>query len=247
MPELIAIVGSVVVVSLIAFLGIVFVGMNEKVLRRVLMVLVAFASGALMGNAFLNLLPESMEKSGNITLYYILLGIVLFFSLEKFFYWRHCHDEDCPIHAFIYLNLIGDGLHNFADGAIIAASFLTSYELGIATTVAVIAHEIPQEISDFGILVYGGLSEKKALLLNFVSAITAVAGALVTYSIGFFYNVEHLLVPFAAGGFIYIAATDLMPELHKQRELNESLVQMLMLVFGVGLMAFIDIVLPTSP
>jgi len=239
MSELIVILGSVIVVSLIAFIGIIFVGLNEEFLRRILMALVGFASGALLGSAFLHLLPESLEESGNIALYFVLFGIVFFFFMEKFLYWRHCHDEVCPIHMFVYLNLIGDGFHNFVDGAIIAATFMISYDLGIVTTLAVIFHEIPQEIGDFGILVYGGLSKQRALAYNFLTATTAIAGALITYFAGFIHSAEQILVPFAAGGFIYIAATDLMPELHKRRQLNESLIQPLVIVFGIVLMAFL--------
>lgn len=239
------ILGSVVAVSLIAFVGIVFVGFNEEFLRRILVALVGFASGSLLGGAFLHLFPESLEESGSMALYYALLGIVTFFFMEKFLYWRHCHEENCPIHMFVYLNLIGDGLHNLIDGAIIAATFLISYELGIATTLAVIFHEIPQEIGDFGILVYGGLGKKRALMYNFLSAITAIAGALITYFIGFIQNVEQALVPFAAGGFIYIAATDLMPELHKRHQPGDSLIQPFVILFGIGLMAFLRVILRT--
>jgi len=240
------ILGSVVAVSLIAFVGIVFVGFNEEFLRRILVALVGFASGSLLGGAFLHLFPESLEESGNVALYYALFGIVAFFFMEKFLYWRHCHEENCPIHMFVYLNLIGDGLHNLIDGAIIAATFLISYELGIATTLAVVFHEIPQEIGDFGILVYGGLGKRRALIYNFLSAVMAIVGALITYSMGIIRNVEQVLVPFAAGGFIYIAATDLMPELHKQHRLNESLIQSLVIVLGIGLMAFLKIILRTA-
>ena len=197
------------------------------------MALLGFSCGALIGGAFIHLLPESLEEMGQAyqaVLYYTIVGIIVFFIMEKFLYWRHCHEEKCPIHTFVYLNLIGDGVHNFIDGMIIAGSFIISYSIGIATTFAVIFHEIPQEIGDFGVLVYGGLTKAKALAYNFVSALTAVAGSLVTYYLAsYIQGMDTFLVPFAAGGFIYIAATDLMPELHKRSQAKESLIQLLAL------------------
>jgi zinc and cadmium transporter len=177
--------------------------------------------------------------------FYVILGIVSFFAMEKFLYWRHCHEEECPIHMFVYLNLVGDGIHNFIDGMIIAATFMLSFSLGFATTLAVIFHEIPQEIGDFGILIYGGLSKRKALTYNFISAVTAILGAMITYFSAYLQGIETLLVPFAAGGFIYIAATDLMPELHKKRSGSESLIQLLFILLGIGLMAYLKVALET--
>ncbi|MDH5459819.1 MAG: ZIP family metal transporter, partial [Candidatus Bathyarchaeota archaeon] len=160
MNELTATLASVTIVSLISFVGIIFIGLKEKFLRRILTVLVSFASGTLLGGAFLHLLPEAETKVGaEITFYYVIIGIVSFFAMEKFLYWRHCHEEECPVHMFVYLNLIGDGVHNFIDGMIIAATFMLSFDLGVTTTLAVIFHEIPQEIGDFGVLIYGGLSK----------------------------------------------------------------------------------------
>lgn len=241
MNDLAAILASVSTVSLIAFAGIIFIGSKESFLKRILMALVGFSSGTLLGGAFLHLLPEAYEANGTNTFYYVILGIVIFFALEKFFYWRHCHEEECPVHMFVYLNLIGDGIHNFIDGAVIAATFMFRFDLGFATTLAVIFHEIPQEIGDFGVLVYGGLSKKKALTYNFISAITAVLGALTTYFLSYLHDITTLLVPFAAGGFIYVAATDLMPELHKKFRASESLVQLIVILLGIVLMAYLKI------
>ena len=211
------------------------------------MALLGFSCGALIGGAFIHLLPESLEEMGQAyqaVLYYTIVGIIVFFIMEKFLYWRHCHEEKCPIHTFVYLNLIGDGVHNFIDGMIIAGSFIISYSIGIATTFAVIFHEIPQEIGDFGVLVYGGLTKAKALAYNFVSALTAVAGSLVTYYLAsYIQGMDTFLVPFAAGGFIYIAATDLMPELHKRSQAKESLIQLLALLTGIGLMSTLKVLL----
>lgn len=205
------------------------------------MALVGFASGSLMGGAFIHLLPESLEKTGQAVFYYVIVGMVFFFVMEKFLYWRHCHEGKCPIHIFAYVNLIGDGIHNFIDGMIIAASFIISHDLGIATTLAVIFHEIPQEIGDFGVLIYGGFGKRKALAYNFVSALAAIAGALITYNLAYIQGMEQFLVPFAAGGFIYIAATDLMPELHKKYGAKESLIQLAAILTGIGLMSALKI------
>jgi len=248
MNDLIAILASVTTVSLIAFVGIIFVGLKENLLRRVLTALVGFASGTLLGGALLHLLPEALNEANPIEIpfYYVILGIVSFFALEKFLYWRHCHEEECPVHTFVYLNLVGDGIHNFIDGMIIAATYIVSfasgnYQLGLATTLAVIFHEIPQEIGDFGVLIYGGLSKKKALTYNFISALTAILGAVVTYFLVNIQSVATLLVSFAAGGFIYVAATDLMPELHKKSQAEASLMQLIAIVLGIGLMAYLKI------
>jgi len=248
MDPIIPILSSVAIVSLIAFIGIIFIGLNEKALKRVLTALVGFASGTLLGNAFLHLIPEAITESTSspnesiMPSYFVILGIVAFFALEKFLYWRHCHEETCPVHNFVYLNLLGDGIHNFIDGMVIAATFIVNFELGLATTLAVVFHEIPQEIGDFGILIYGGLSKKKALTYNFASAVTAILGALVTYSLTAVQDLQTLLVPFAAGGFIYIAATDLMPELHKKSQAPTSLIQLITILLGIALMAYLKVI-----
>jgi zinc and cadmium transporter len=241
MYDLVAILASVIIVSLMSIMGIIFIGLNERLLSRITTILVGFASGTLLGGAFLHLLPEALSLNIDaLTVFlYTIAGIIVFFALEKFFYWRHCHEKGCPTHTFVYLNIIGDGIHNFIDGMVIAAAFLTSFDLGLPVTLAVISHEIPQEIGDFGILVYGGLNRKKALAFNFISAATAVLGALITYLLAYLQTLEVLLVPFAAGGFIYIAATDLIPELHKKTSAGESLVQLVLIPLGVGLMSFL--------
>lgn len=232
---------SVVVVSLIAFTGIVFLALKEKLLHKILMWLVALACGAMLGGAFLHLLPESVESGMDIMQISMLFiaGILIFFVLEKFLHWRHCHNEKCKVHAEVhpvaYLNLIGDGLHNFMDGMIIAAAYLANIQIGIATTTAVIIHEIPQEIGDFGVLIYAGMKKKKALFLNFLSALVAVVGALTVFFMRNSLNMTFLL-PIAAGGFIYIAMTDLIPELHKRTKISESIMQFIFIAVGLVLM-----------
>jgi zinc and cadmium transporter len=241
MDDLVAILTSVTVVSLISFVGVIFIGLKESLLRRVVMAFVGFASGTLLGGAFFELLPEAVNMiTPPITIsYFVILGIIIFFSIEKFLYWRHCHEEECQVHTFAYINLVGDGVHNFIDGMIIAATFVVSFDLGFITTLAVIFHEIPQEIGDFGVLIYGGFTKRKAVTYNFVIALTAILGALVTYFVVYLRNNYTLLVPFAAGGFIYIAATDLMPELHKKSHAGESIIQLVSILLGLGLMAFL--------
>ncbi len=241
MEQLVAILASVFAVSLISFVGVMFIGLKEKVLKQILMLLIGFSSGTLIGSAFLDLLPEALEANLGVfaTFSCVIVGIVVFFAMEKFLYWRHCHEEECPVHMFAYLNLIGDGIHNFIDGMIIAATFTFSFDLGFATTLGVIFHEIPQEIGDFGVQIYGGLSKRRALTYNFLSALTAFAGAIMTYFLVYLQDIRLYLIPFAAGGFIYIAATDLMPELHKKSKALESVVQLASILLGIGLMAYL--------
>lgn len=231
-----------IVVSLLSFVGVLFLGFNESLLKRLLTVLVGFASGSLLGSALFHMVPQALDEKLPIDTVSQLLvfGILLFFIMEKFLYWRHCHEKTCNVHMFAYLNLFGDSIHNFVDGMTMAAGFIVDISLGIATTLAVMLHEIPQEIGDFGVLVYGGLTKKRALTYNFLSAIIAIVGALVTY---FAYAASLfvpqsmvLLIPFAAGGFIYIAATDLMPELHKKSGSKDSAFQLAAIVLGLLLM-----------
>jgi zinc and cadmium transporter len=202
--------------------------------------LIGFSAGALIGGAFLHILPEALEKVDSMTAFYaVILGIVIFFVMEKYFYWRHCHQEEvCEVHPFTYLNLIGDGFHNLLDGMIIAASYSISIQLGVVTTLAVIFHEIPQELSDFCVLVYGGFSRAKALLFNFLSATLAIFGALLGYFLsGYIQHFTNAILPLTAGGFIYIAASDLIPELHKERSARKSSLAFLAFIAGIAFMA----------
>lgn len=235
---------SVFLVSVISLVGILTLSLNDKVLRKILIVLVSFSAGALLGDAFIHLLPEVVESEGftlSISLF-ILFGIFVFFSVEKLINWRHCHDIACETHSqsFTYMNLVGDGVHNFIDGMIIAGSFLVSVHLGVATTVAVILHEVPQEIGDFAVLVYGGFKKSKALMYNMLAAFVAVIGAIVMLALqNYITHLPIFLVPFTAGGFIYIAGSDLIPELHKEVRPWVSLAQIIALVSGVGIMVFL--------
>jgi len=208
------------------------------------MFLVSLSAGALMGGAFLHLIPESLENfSSNLIFIYVLLGFIVFFLIEKIFHWRHCHDGKCPIHTFAYINLLGDSVHNFIDGLIIAAAFIFNTQLGIITTLAVALHEIPQEIGGFGVLIYGGFKKIKALLFNFITALTAILGGIIGYFLSsYIENSLIYLLPFAAGGFIYIAASDLIPEIRKELNIKKSLLNFAIFIIGILIMYIFTII-----
>lgn len=233
---------SVLLVSAISVVSIVSLSINEKNLRKILIYFVSFSTGALFGDAFIHLIPEVVEEYGAFNLQIsslVLLGIVVSFLVEKVVCWRHCHIPITKhhIHRFAFMNLFGDALHNFIDGIIIGASYLASIPVGIATTIAVILHEIPQELGDFGVLLHGGFSKGKALFYNFLTALTAVFGALVALVLSS--RIEHatlFFIPFAAGTFIYIAGADLIPELHKEESLQKGMIQVTFFLLGIGVM-----------
>ncbi len=225
-------------VSAISFVGVITLALKEKLLNRIVLLLVGFSAGALIGGSFFHLIPEAFEKGmGENIFLYVILGFVAFYILEKILHWRHCHKGKCDVHIFTYLNLIGDGVHNFMDGLVIAASFAVNFKIGVVTTLAVIAHEIPQEFGDFGVLIYGGFSKSKALFYNFLSGLTAVVGAIIGF---FLYTLINegvvYLLPLTAGGFIYIAASDLMPELRKETDVKKSLLPFLLFLIGISFM-----------
>jgi zinc and cadmium transporter len=220
--------------SLVSFVGATLVIFNQKRVRRAAHFIVSFAIGALLGAALLELIPEAIAMSSSDLVFpWVLVGMILFFTLEKFLFWYHCHDGTCAVHTYTYLILWGDFLHNFIDGIIIALAFLVDVRLGIITTVAVIFHEIPQEIGDFGILMHGGFSRRKALWYNFLSATSVMIGAVLTYFLG---GILEPFLPYAlalvAGNFIYLAATDLMPELHESTTFGHSVGQILLIIIG---------------
>jgi len=236
-PLLWAIIATIAV-SLISFAGVLTLSFKEKLLNKLTLLLVAFSAGALIGGAFLHLIPEALEGGMADSIFlYVILGFVVFYILEKVLRWRHCHKGKCDVHMFTYLNLVGDTVHNFIDGLIIVASFIVDLKLGFVTTLAVIAHEIPQEFGDFGVLIYGGFTKTKALLYNFLSGLAAILGAIVGY---FLYSVMQesiiYLLPLTAGGFIYIAASDLIPELHKESDIKKSLMPFIFFLIGLAFM-----------
>ena len=228
-------IGASVAVSLISLIGIFSLLVSGKLFDKILFLLIGFAAGSLIGTAFLHILPESLHHGKDIVVFSnVIVGFIAFFVLEKYFYWRHCHHGTCDVHAFSYLNLIGDSLHNFSDGMVIGASFSVDIRFGIITTLAIIFHEIPQEISDFGVLVYGGFSKAKAIIYNFITALTCILGTALGYPLANkVKDFSVFLLPFVAGGFIYIAACDLIPELHKHSDSKRNIFSMLAFLAGV--------------
>jgi zinc and cadmium transporter len=234
---------SVLIVSLISFVGVFTLSIKVEKLRKVLIYFISFSAGALLGDVFLHLLPEIASDGFTLKISSLVLGgIGIFFVLEKVIHWQHCHMPitEEHIHPFAYTNLIGDGLHNFIDGMLIVASYLVSIPVGIATTIAVILHEIPQEIGDFGVLIHGGFSKGKALMVNFETALMSVVGAIVALLLSNSVDgLERILVPLTAGAFIYIAGSDLIPELHKDGngDFWRGILQLIAFVSGIAVMA----------
>jgi zinc and cadmium transporter len=242
MSTLLLIILATVINGFVAFVGAFSLFLREKMLKRILLVLVAFSAGALLSGGMLHLLAESIEMIGADSSFIIcLFGFSLFFIIERFLHWHHCHEGECDVHSFTYMILLGDGVHNFIDGLVIAASFFVSVPFGVLTTILIIGHEIPQELGDFGALVHGGFEKKKALLFNFGSQLTAVLGGLVGFMLGGQAWFTPFLLPFAAGGFFYIAASDLVPELHKESNIRKSFVYFLFFLLGIGFMISIKI------
>ncbi|MFZ2149996.1 MAG: ZIP family metal transporter [Minisyncoccia bacterium] len=229
---------SVTIVSLVSFVGVFTLSIKEELLRKYIFIFISLAVGALLGDAFIHLIPEAFESSMNSASVSILiiLGVVIFFIVEKFLHWHH-HGEDHSepnIHPAGRLILFSDGVHNFIDGIIIGVSFLVSPAVGVATTVAVILHEIPQEIGDFAVLLHSGYTKTRALWLNFLSAICSFLGVFVALMLGNVgENFSLWILPIAAGGFIYVAVADLIPELHKTKKVTYSVLQIAAVVAGV--------------
>ena len=224
-----------------------FLLLPESMRARMLSPMVSFAIGALLGAAFLAILPHAFEVPGvdahSVTLT-VLCGILVFFLLEKMVIWRHCHTEDCEAHVPDMdkvrnattgnLILIGDGIHNMVDGVLIAAAFLTDVHLGVVTSIAVIAHEIPQELGDFAVLLHSGFSRGKALVYNMLTSLTTVIGGVVAfYSLSLANRIVPYVLAVAASSFIYIAVADLIPGLHKRPEFSATVQQIVLIALGV--------------
>lgn len=233
---------SVIVVSLISLVGILTLSIEKKSLNKILIFLVSLSAGVLIGDAFLHLIPEAAEDGFTTEIALLILGgMTLFFILEKFIHWKHCHLHPSHDHkpSYVIMNLIGDAVHNFIDGLLIAGSFLVDIRLGLATTFAVILHEIPQEIGDFGVLLHGGLSKKRAIAFNILTAIFAILGAIVALVLSTAIRfLPEYLIPLTAGGFIYIAASDLIPQIHhhKDKRVSQSFLELLIFVLGILMM-----------
>ncbi|HEY4526251.1 MAG TPA: ZIP family metal transporter [Candidatus Paceibacterota bacterium] len=234
---------SVLLISLISFAGVFALVLKRDLLNKSIFVLVSLAVGALLGDVFVHIIPEMYEEAANPTMisFMVIAGILLFFILEKVLHWHHHHSSDHEGENFLPVGrmvLVSDGVHNFIDGVIIAASYLVSIEVGVATTIAVVLHEIPQEIGNFGVLIHAGYTRAKALWYNFLSALTAIAGAAIVLLVGgITEQFAFWLLPITAGSFIYIAMADLIPELHKTKNLGHGAVQVIVMVIGVIAMA----------
>jgi len=234
--------GSLLVVSLVSFIGALTLALGNERLRRALLYLVSFSAGALLGDVFLHLFPEMAAKGfGAKEGAYILMGIFVFFVFEKYIHWHHSHMEHKEeIHAVVYLTIAGDCLHNFIDGLVIAGSFLISIPLGIATTLAVIFHEIPHELGNFAVLVHGGWTAKKALLYNFFSSFAAFFGGIVVLLFSKeLQSAPSILLSVGASNFIYVALSDLIPELNKEKDNKKSLLLLIAFVVGAAMMALL--------
>lgn len=231
-----------VVISLISLSGGVLIIWKKLIDKKIIPYLVAFAAGVILTTVFFDLLPEAMEHAeelGDHSNIFMpaFLGILLSFFIERFFLWFHHHESTHGIKPALYLIILGDAIHNFIDGVVIATTFMTSPQLGVVTTIAIAAHEIPQEIADFSILIHSGLSKTKALLLNLLSAGTAIGGGVLSY---YFLSTLEGGLPFllslSAGIFIYIAGSDLIPNLHKDYREQRKWAQVIPFIAGIILM-----------
>lgn len=229
---------SVITVSLVSLIGIFSLSLKEEIIKKYISLFISLAVGALLGDAFIHLIPEAFENSSNASIVSLLIifGILIFFIIEKFLHWHH-HGDDTEtnhIHPVGKLLLFTDGFHNLIDGIIIGVSFLVSVPIGIATTIAVVLHEIPQEIGDFAVLIHAGYEKKEALWLNFLSALAAIIGLIIALIFGSIAQTfTTWILPIAAGGFIYIAVADLIPELQKTKELKYSILQIATVLVGI--------------
>jgi len=235
---------SALIVSLLSIIGILSLSIKDKILKKILILLVSFSAGSLMGGAFFHLLPESLGECDNLKAFiYLLIGFSLFFLLERVLRWHHCHDKECETHKHLgSINLVGDGVHNIIDGIIVFSTFSISPALGIPVTISIILHELPQEIGDFGVLLYSGYKKSKALLYNFITALTIFIGVFIGFLLlNHIENINSFLLPFAAGGFLYIAASDLIPELHKERNTARSILSFIMFFIALTFMLLLKI------
>jgi zinc and cadmium transporter len=225
------------IVSLISLIGLITLPLKAKSLDKILIYLVSFAAGGLMGGAFFHLFPEVIELNENVTatFVYVALGFCLFFILEKYLRWHHCHNGECESHAHLgYLSLSGDFFHNMLDGVIIVSSFMISTDLGLVVTLSIMFHEIPQELGDYGVLLYSGFTKSKALLLNFLTGLSALLGVVLGYLlINWVASLNLILISIAAGGFIYVAAADFIPELHKENKTATSIITFMVFLLAL--------------
>ncbi|MEM5798230.1 MAG: ZIP family metal transporter [Candidatus Aenigmatarchaeota archaeon] len=225
---------ATIINSLVAFIGAIFLLLKESTLKKILFLLVGFSAGALLSGSLYHLLAESLENlSTTMAFSSLLFGFIIFFLIEKFLHWHHCHEKICKVHPYSYLIIFGDAVHNFIDGLIIAASFIINPGFGLLTTIIIISHEVPQELGDFGVMVHGGMEKKRAIFYNFLSQAVCIAGGVVGWFFSEITGFVQYILPIAAGGFLYISASDLIPELHKEIELKKSMITFMMFVVGM--------------
>jgi zinc and cadmium transporter len=241
------ILGSGLVMSALALSGSLTLFLSEGTLKRILLPLVAFSAGSMLGGAFFHMLPEAVAHMGNDLAPWAWCagGFAAFFCLEQFLQWHHCHGSPSEHHhpPLTWLVLTADAVHNFVAGLAVAGAFLIDLRLGMVAWVAAAAHEVPQELGDFGVLVHWGWDKKRALLFNLLSALSFPLGGVIAYALSSMISVD-FLVPFAAGNFIYIASADLVPELHRHPRFRTNLVHLGALLAGLGLLAMLRVVLP---
>ncbi len=244
MSVLLSIIIASFLITGCVWLAILLLYFRKENLKKITLFLISLSAGVLMGGAFLHLLPEaSLQMSIDKLFLITLIAFIFFFFMEKVLHWRHCHKGHCEVHTFGYMNLFGDALHNFIDGLVIAGAFLINVNLGVATTLAIALHEIPQEIGDFGVLIHAGFKRKKALIINYLIALTVVLGGIIGYFLSFYIeNVIPYLLPFAAGGFIYISASDLMPEIRKETKLTRSISSFMIFILGLVIMYLLKLI-----
>lgn len=241
------ILGSGLLMSAIALLGSITLILSKKTFDRILLPLVAFAAGSLIGGALFHMLPVALEQIGNthLVFLYVAAGFITFLALEQFMNWHHCHkrltDSKEPV---TYLILIADGLHNFIGGLAVGGTFMVDIQLGIFTWIAAAAHEVPQELGDFGVLVNGGWGKRKALLFNVISGLTFLAGGLVVYFASAELEINtDFLIPFGAGNFLYIGASDLIPQVNKEETIKGNIIHYSSFVIGLSLLYSLFLIL----
>jgi len=241
MPILFYIILTTFTISLLSFCGAVFLYKRDKHLSRAIILLVGLSTGTLLGGAFFHLIPESLDTLDiNEVSLLVVISFSLFYLIERFLHWHHCHDKECEAHAVGYINLIGDSLHNFIDGLIVAAAFAVDIKFGIVTGIALAVHELPQELGDFGVLIHYGFTKQKALLYNFIVGLMSLVGGVIGYfALSILDTGIPYLLPIAAGGFIYISTSDLIPELKKDEDSTSSFYSFMLFLVGILIMYFL--------
>jgi len=231
---------SVLIICLLSVVGVLGLLLKHEALNKVLIFLISFSAGSLIGSAFLHILPDVIAdgRPALDSFVYLLVGFCFFFVLERFLRWRHCHEEECDTHEHLgWMNLAGGSIHNFIDGMVIASAFAVNPALGWPVAFSIIFHEIPHELGDFGVLIYSGFKKGTALLYNFISAAFAILGVFAVFFLfGASQSFQNFLLPAAAGGFIYIAASDLVPELHREKNNTKAVFSFLVFILALVFM-----------